>query len=74
MTPTFASQMQPKKKIVHPSHLIKTIEGKKTSTPNKHYHRAHKALIAQDIMVDPITMAKLKSFIQALCTYLACSW
>jgi hypothetical protein len=35
MTPTFASQMPPKRKIVHPSHLIKTIEGKKTSTPNK---------------------------------------
>jgi hypothetical protein len=35
MTPTFVSQMPPKRKIVHPSHLIKTIEGKKTSTPNK---------------------------------------
>jgi hypothetical protein len=65
MTPTFASQMQPKRKIVHPSHLIKTIEGKKISTLNKHYHCAHKALIAQDIMVDLITMAKLKRFIQA---------
>jgi hypothetical protein len=31
----------------------------KTTTLDKHCHRAHKALIAQYIMVDPITMAEV---------------
>jgi len=36
---------------------IETIEGKRTTTLDKHYHHAHRALIEQDIKVDPITMA-----------------
>lgn len=40
---------------------IETIEGRKTTTLDKHCHCAHRALIAQDIMVDPITMAEVLS-------------
>jgi len=48
-----------KEKLCFHFHPIETIEGMKTTTLDKHCHRAHKALIAQYIMVDPITMAEV---------------
>jgi hypothetical protein len=40
---------------------METIEGRKTTALDKHCHCARRALIAQDIMVDPITMVEVLS-------------